>query len=426
MRKLFVIFLLTALIPFTTGCNGLWDFDDDNDIAAAAKPSVVVVKPSITLPTSFVTPSLRAQQDAELAVFSFDVDGDGTVDADERFAPDADGIKDNGNGTVTLTFTITIDTTVNTSLFGTNDDTILNGTITVSGQTIQVALPITRVSSDSVATNNEEVIITTDGSKLTVVVTGGQTSTPNDLTASTQYIKKVQYAGADISTDSKNPTTVNSVNPTFLVTFAQKITKINSYSVKVKNVTSGVSATLDQNSSGAFSLTNNGESFSIKVGTHNNMSLKAGNTYEVEFLRASIHMTLSDVGMVGAVKYYFTVATAPKAPVALTSVSGTITANNTTAQTITLNFDGNVAAAPVTGSVVTITQPNNVSVGLEYTGDTAKDSITIAQNADKTKATITFTKSLSEGTYTVSVTKGAWLDTNGNPVEGTSQTFNVQ
>ncbi|MFZ5950479.1 MAG: hypothetical protein ACOYXC_07225, partial [Candidatus Rifleibacteriota bacterium] len=34
MRKLFVLFLLVALVPFTVGCNGLWDFDDDSDPVA--------------------------------------------------------------------------------------------------------------------------------------------------------------------------------------------------------------------------------------------------------------------------------------------------------------------------------------------------------------------------------------------------------
>ena len=55
MKKLFVLFLLVALVPFTVGCNGLWDFDDDED---AAPTGTLVL--SRVFPAGLLAGNLRA------------------------------------------------------------------------------------------------------------------------------------------------------------------------------------------------------------------------------------------------------------------------------------------------------------------------------------------------------------------------------
>ena len=404
MRKLLVIFLLVALVPFTVGCNGLWDFDDDDDVVAA-KRSTIVVNPSITVPNT-VAASIRGQQEAELVTLTYG----GTNYVPKTIT--------RGATTTTLTFQITIDNSNNALPFNGNTET-LAVTLNIAGVAIPINVEVTNVSTASSAVNNETVTITIDNGTFKVV-TGDTTTqgTPvNDTTATVQYIKAVQYAGVDVSVDSATPTTVNSVNPTFLVTFAQTITTPSAYSVKVTNETSKATMTLDQ-TAGVFTLTNNGKSIAIKVGSATGKALKAGQTYSVEVVSTGVaNMNVEQ-------KFYFKTATTTFPTTTINSVSTPIA--TTSAQVMTLTFSADVAQAPVAGSEVTITKQGGATVTLSTTDSKITLATGTDSRADKKVATITINNALTAGTYTVAVTKGAWLDANGNPVEGASKQFVVQ
>jgi hypothetical protein len=91
-----------------------------------------------------------------------------------------------------------------------------------------------------------------------------------------------------------------------------------------------------------------------------------------------------------------------------------------------MTFSEEVKAAPEDGSIVTITKTTpTATVVAERSADSS--DITLNQSTtDKKVVTLTINKEITPGDYEVAVTKGAWLDINGNSVEPIRATFTVE
>lgn len=414
MRKLFVLFLLVSLVPFTVGCNGLWDFDDDDDVYAASRAAVTVV-PSVTLPGTLVAPSLRAQQDYRDVALVYN---------GVSYYPTAISAVD-ANGNYTLTYpAITIDKTV-TVFNTTTGEATLSLTLVVAGQTIPVSIKVTDRSTATTAVNNETLTVDVSGGNITVTVTSdGTTLTPTPVVTK-QYITSVKYGTTSVSINSSAPTTVNSLTPSFTVFFDQDVTAITAWTVTVKNVGTGNSFDLTStNNAALFTTSTNGKAVTVKVVGATGYALKANSTYEVQFTGGTVN---GDALAAGSKRYIKTLAT-PTAATTLTTVSNNTTTALLTAaanQYIDLTFSAAVAVSPTDGMVTISRYPtlndltNNTNVELTTTLASSNSKVSFAfQGTGNTTVRVTFADALvANKFYKVTYTSGAWLDANGYPVE---------
>ncbi len=411
MRKLFVLFLLISLVPFTVGCNGLWDFDDDDDPVVTAKPAVV--KPSVVLPPSLVSPSIRAQQDyTEVFIVYNNIE----YYSNGITGPDA-------NGDYTLTFPdITIDKNV-TSFNSTTGIATVNFTLYVAGQTVPFTVQASDRSTATTAVNNKTISVTVVGGNITVTV-DGTAATPIPV-ATKQYISAVKYGTTRVSVDSANPTMVNSLTPSFTVFFDQDVKTITNWTVAVKNVGTGNSFNLTSaNNAALFTTATNGKAVTVKVVGATGYALKANSTYEVQFTGGKVN---GDDLAKGRKRYIKTLAT-PTAATTLNTVSNNTTTallTATASQYIDLTFSAAVAASPTDGKITITRYPtlndltNNTNEEISTTLESSNSKVSFAfQGTGNTTVRVTFADTLvANKFYKATYTSGAWLDANGYPVE---------
>jgi hypothetical protein len=416
MRKLLVIFLLVALVPFTVGCNGLWDFDDDDDVTAAKRASLVV-RPSVTVPATAITASMRAQQSVSQFVMTDPVTGNtyaptsitpalGTVGATEHV----------------LGYEITLDNTNNAYVSTTSNTGLVNFTLVVNGTTVTVPVTVNAVSTASTAVTTATVSIAVDATTGQVTATvDGTAQTP--VAAVTNYVQSVKFGNTEISTVSTTPTTVNNTNPSFTVFFANDVTTVNSWQVYVENTAAnGGKFTLDstdQNESSLFTIAQNGKAFSVKVGSKTGYTLKAGATYKVVLKAASVDGTAIAAGA----PRYIKVASTVSDTTTLTTVSHSTTTKLTAAanQAITLTFSAAVAEKPTKGEITIVRYAaDGTTKELSTTLSTTNSKVTFAYVAstDNKQVKVTFADALmANKVYKVTYANGEWLDANNYPVE---------
>jgi hypothetical protein len=423
MRKLFVLFLLISLVPFTVGCNGLWDFDDDNDPVA-----MKTITKNVKLPSSVVSgANLRAAvgyNSLELWFNGVKMSVSGTPTFDEAtnmWTVVFKGLMSQAqfNGLTGKTVTTKLMSGTSTLLeftfvvtSGTND----GDTITVSDSTT--------IPGDLTA-----AITTTDGSSAPLI-----TLVPVDMTLVPQLTTTVKVNGANVSSTLTGAKTVSSLNPIFQLDFSAAPKNLSAATWEVivthVNATTGAtikSYTLDSTDNKAlFSVTARGTTGAdLKVvGEANTVyTLEAGATYKVT-LKTSNLVDVNETILNNPGTFYFKTA-ATTYPNTTVTVTPTTIASGT-GKVLTMTFSQEVKAAPEAGSKVTITRTTpTATVVAERSADSS--DITITQSTtDKKVVTLTINTEIIAGTHTVAVTNGSWLDTNGNAVEPIKATFTVE
>ncbi|GAB1352686.1 hypothetical protein MASR1M12_14170 [Erysipelotrichia bacterium] len=257
MKKLFVLFLLVALVPFTVGC-GL--FGDNDDTSPVDLPTLRATVTGIATPAS-IRGNLAAFQAAKYTVVINGV----------TLSPVAAVANPAGGWDVTfqtLTDAATLDS-INTTGFVTVElqvnGTTVGSPISVPGAAMATAKTITLPISGGVidATNT---VVGTD--KVAVVaanaatITGATNGTSNTPVAITQ--------GAAVPVDS--------LTPAFVVTFDKDVVLQNyTFDVMVKNVTKA-EQTLGQNDIMVSAVTGNSKQANVAV---HGKTLSAGQTYQI-------------------------------------------------------------------------------------------------------------------------------------------------
>ncbi len=426
MKKLFVILLLVALVPFTTGCNGLWDFDSDNDSNVA----YTTLTSKATLPSAAISAGASIRGAASYTGLTMKV-GNITLPAT--------GAVDNGDGTTTVTFTKSVTTTEAATVTGNVPATVSQGATAIV--TVTLTLGTSQASQVGVVINgtvSATGVLTVTSVSATYVPTGSTTATTatttvtatGTITVSTFKVTGVAYGATALTTTTTNAPVVNVANPSFAVTFDKVLptTLTSANTTWTLRVTNESSTTTPKS---YFDLTNTANSAlftvavasnvaTIKLNTDTAKKLTAGKTYSVQLLANNIKDSAGTLLDTPQSKYYFTTGSALATTVTtLSSVTDTIASG--TGKQLTLTFSAAVKSAPEAGSTVTIAKTGGSTVTLTSTSS----DITITQPGSTSQAVITINKAITAGTYTVSVTAGEWKDLTGNPVETSVKTFTV-
>jgi hypothetical protein len=280
MRKLFVLFLLVALVPFTVGCNGLWDFDDDDD-PVLVKAATSVVKPVVTV-SSAIAAGLRASFDAWSIVMS--------IGGQDYYPVD---VQVSGSNTIITYPEIDV-----TSLFvGDATSTTVPAIITINGEPVNVSLTASKLSTSStkaVTTKTITISQATTG-EINVTVDNETVTSTNPVSTTDQYIVSVKYDGAAVSGSSAAPTTVNTVEPMFSIVMNNAVTAINAWTFTVTNVTTGASFDMALADGLVTAVVDpadtTNKTIKVTVVGGNGKTLDNGSTYKVEYKTGTINGT---------------------------------------------------------------------------------------------------------------------------------------
>jgi len=259
MRKLFVLFVLAALIPFTTGCriDGLWGYDDDSGQYAVATTSTVknTVNLSVAVPATAIS---KADIQAGATVVM-----DGVTLAPTLDSTGTDYVKDAAGNYVfsAVNVPVTNLTTQGATLASAGTANV-PVTINVPGKlnNVTVTVPVSSKAptTANVATNTVTLTYstTTDPTtgKVTPTFTGTTvTSDPNaptytvptvTATPTVQVTVSIQYNNNGTWTDLNNATNVPYMNFQMRAVFNVDVAKAtDSFSVTAKGTTSTVSLT---------------------------------------------------------------------------------------------------------------------------------------------------------------------------------------
>jgi hypothetical protein len=414
MRKLFVLFLLVSLVPFTVGCNGLWDFDDDDDPVAMKTLTSKVSFPAATVSAGANIRAAVAYTGLELVINGV------------RFKPSSAVYNDNTtpddvtDDTVEVTFTATVP--VNQVPTGSQTMKVTSGTTTLVEATINLGA----TSPDSIT-----ISVTSTGVTTTVTV-GTKTSRPEPATIIEQPLRtdlptftvdSVTYGATAVTSSATTAITVNTLNPTFRVNFSAAPDNLTTatWEVYVKSLTTGTNFTLKSTDYPTlFTTTAVGTAVDVKLAGATGKALLANRTYMVQ-LKATGLKDAAGTLLNPVAAFYFKTAATPVAPTTLTDYTGkTANIDVATSQVITLTFSANVAAQP-TGTVKLIRYADSARTTKEAELTIDATTATYAYGATNNIVTVTFNQPFVSGKfYTVQNLTGMWLDTNGNAVEGVS------
>lgn len=419
MRKLFVIALLVALIPFTTGCRvgGLWGYDDDSGSNIGGTAAVAVAKNTVTL-TQNVTLASSAVRLANVLWSDIPlILGAGTnaiTIYPASYSKDA-------NGNIVLKYQKDITVASLTAAVPTYSDTnkAVAFTVVYAGINISGSINLDNRTTDTTAATTVNITISgspTTGFTVTVTSSTGPTgasSTGATVTTTTVTtaqlsntfsLEKVSFGAYTLGMSATTDVvTVNTLAPKFTVTFnsTSNYTAATTWTAKVTNVTSGNSFTLSNTTDSALftvaSATNadNQGTIDITVGTATGKALKAGQTYMVEFTATNLKNASGSASLgVPAVRYFKTY-TGTTVPTVLNSFT---VANALTTPVVTLNFSANLKAGQTYSGAVTLERYADAN----YT--TKEATMTIDQtaatfNATNADLTITFNQAFVANKY---------------------------
>jgi hypothetical protein len=407
MKKLFVIFLLVSLIPFTVGCNGLWDFDDDDDPVSTTKFTMSRILPAGTFA---VRPSTAYVQD-----LTFYVNGITMTYLTHEV---------NDDGTIKVTFQAVVPTTTYNAKIRDEAGNNIYAYIMLDNNVLE-------------ATTTTISLPGRDALDKTVVTATASITLPTGTTVF--KATSVEVNNTPVGTDSKNITTVNTLNPIFQLEFSEAPTNLTSanWEVTVSHVNATTGEIIKEYT---LNNTDNASIFNVSalgttraeikvVGVKNSVyTLEDNATYKVKLSSSNLYTGSagSEVYMVNPGAFYFKTAatTYPNTTVQVTTPTTPLASG--TGRTLTMTFSEEVKAAPEDGSIVTITKTTpTATVVAERSADSS--DITLNQSTtDKKVVTLTINKEITPGDYEVAVTKGAWLDINGNSVEPIRATFTVE
>lgn len=267
MKKLFVMFLLVALVPFTIGC-GL--FGDNEDTTPVNLPILRASVSGLTPP-----PSIRGAVVNLFAGYKLLVDGNELA---------ADGEFDLGNGTYKVDFKAFVTAAIINAIAAKTELVpvvlVVPATATTPASTQTIYVPMASLTSgDSIA-----ITIPAAGGVPTVTV-GGESVPVVEEVANIVNITGVTNNGVAVATTQAAAVAVNSLTPAFVVTLdADVVLPATSYSVVVKNV-NGTSRALTGSDITVTAVQGNTKQVNVAV----NQALSAGQTYmvKVEYIEGS-------------------------------------------------------------------------------------------------------------------------------------------
>ena len=383
MRKLFILLLLVSIVPFTVGCNGL--FDNDSDGSGAYYPpttlaSTIAFSTTVTVPASTSKTSIRAAVTAPtMTIHGVTLIGN---------PKDATHVVFAHNFTATELGLTTTDTDI--ALPFTLSITTADGRQTFSSS---VKLYV-RTSSGTEATNNIPMSIASG--KLTV--TGNTAAVAGEAVNQLDQVSVGEIVLGQ--NNESNPTLINTLTPTFSVTFTQSTPEAASLTVIVTRVDNGYSYTFSGND--ALFTANSGQ---VTLNYAGNYTLTPNSTYKVEVKSANSQYQDYDL------------ESNSNEPLAIEDVTVYFKTPQATLKTVTVNdkvladFTGTTKDVPVVQNTTTVKlafdypvkhAPTNGTVKLTHGSTTATYDASHISVVDGCLVA-TFNKALTAGTeYTVS------------------------
>jgi hypothetical protein len=409
MKKLFVIFLLVSLVPFTVGCNGLWDFDDDDDPVAMKTLTSKVTFPAAAVSANGNIRGVLAYTGLKLVINNV------IFEPSDAIYNDIGTPDDTSDDTVVVTFSAVVP--VSNIPTGTQTMKVTSGNTTLVAATIDLG----NDSPDSIA-------LVVDGTTVTVSVTvDGTPSTPtsaevtknlDDATVPTFAVTSVKYGTTDLTNASSTAITVNTLNPTFRVNFsAAPDLDTATWEIYVKSATTGSDFTLKSTDYPTlFNTTPVGTAVDVTLAGATGKALLNNRTYMVQ-LKATGLKDVNGTLLDPVAAFYFKTAATTYPPTTLTDYTGeNADVEVADPQVITLTFSGNVDQKP-SGTVTLERYDTSARTGTPTTLTIDADTATYAFNNNV--VTVTFNESFEAGKfYTVKNETGVWLDANGNQIEG--------
>jgi hypothetical protein len=420
MKKLFVIFLLVSLVPFTVGCNGLWDFDDDDDPVAMKTLTSKVTFPATAVSANGNIRGVLAYKDLKLEINNVTFEPSGAVYNDNG-TPD-----DISDDTVEVTFSAVVP--VNNIPNGSQTMKVTSGATTL----VEATIDLGNDSPDSITIEVSGTVNSsgtfTPTSVSTTVTIGGTTSTPTSgtitstpdtpATVPTFTVDSVKYGITPVTSSSTTAISVNTLNPTFRVNFsAAPDLDTATWEIYVKSATTGSDFTLKSTDYPTlFTTTPVGTAVDVKLAGATGKALLNNRTYMVQ-LKATGLKDVNGTLLDPVAAFYFKTAATTYPPTTLTDYTGeNADVEVADPQVITLTFSGNVDQKP-SGTVTLERYDTSARTGTPTTLTIDADTATYAFNNNV--VTVTFNESFEAGKfYTVKNETGVWLDANGNQIEG--------
>ena len=300
MKKLFVLFLLVALVPFTVGCS-LWGQDEDLDVVDYAKASV-----SVKVPASIVSASsLRGA--VSYTTLSMTIGGF-VFTPGTPTGPDADG-------NYTIVFT-------SANLTSAQRATLTDGTAVTAVLTSNVSgSPVTMLTFPLTLTTTSGVAITITAAGAVTVTAGGSAGTvvegEFDADAYELNIVKVYRKGDGAATALTATTTgvleVTTLTPEFVIDFDKAIATTTgvTWGAVVTCVETGASYTLSSTTDSAIFTVVAGAATDLVdvkvVGTTAPKNLEDNKTYKVKLTATNLKMANGGMLTVTNNEYFFKV-----------------------------------------------------------------------------------------------------------------------
>lgn len=252
MKKMFILFLLVALVPFAVGCFG---GGDDNNVL-----DYTTVTKTVNMPATVVAgASLRAA--VSFSNFVLYLNGNKLTATGATL--NADGL------TYAVTFSASLPATTVSGLVGATVAAKITTTVTGTETTYA------EFSYAPVSSATADVITLTVGADLKVtgvtVVTGGTTLAPTvtagtvDLTVYSFKVASATYGVTELAATVGNAITVATLTPTFTLTFSEAPTNLTS--AKWELVVSSVDANGTALQSYTLNTTTDASIFSITADT---------------------------------------------------------------------------------------------------------------------------------------------------------------
>ncbi|GEM_PF-3185856 len=292
MKKLFILFLLISLVPFTVGC---WNDDDDDQVATT---NVLLNQ---ALPAANFAAANAIQ---DITKLTYEIKVGTTTYIFYYFSHKVVGT------TVVVTFYKPVETSSVSTFVSALSGKTADVTVKFSGTTIATktnqTLP-TMTSTEATSTSGKTIdtvaIVTTD---VTIPTTGTGI-------VSTYAVSNVQYNGTNLSQTSSPATNVNSTTPTFTVNFtlgAGEVlpTDLSTVTFSVTVTHEGTKKSYTLTSSDGLTITRASDSsVTIAVKSTNSLNevLVVNSTYSVAITKTSMTINSKYLALPGA--FYFTV-----------------------------------------------------------------------------------------------------------------------
>lgn len=300
MKKLFVLFLLVALVPFTVGCS-LWGQDEDRDVLDSAKVEI-----SAKVPASIVSASGALRAAVGYSTLTMTIDGI-TLNAVSISALDADG-------KYTIVFNSGLLTLAQRAFLtdGTAD------TCTIVSTVGGVATDVLSFSLNLTSTTAVAFTVASDGT-VSMVSGGTTTGTPTLGAIPSLKVTSVTLGGTALTASATTAVPTNSVTPVFAVNFDNAISTLTGVAWKV-DVThvSATGATVKAYSldstvtadAGLFTVNNDAASATVNVtlvAAAAPKNLEPGNIYKVKLTASALKSTAGAYMTVTNDEYFFKV-----------------------------------------------------------------------------------------------------------------------